>query len=176
MNLDECLQVALGAARKAGEVIKAAFDDERSKMSTSWKSVADLVTETDRSVERLVFSDLRSRFPTHSFIGEETASATEVVGDSPTWVVDPIDGTTNFVHRWPMLCISIALFVSRSPVVAVVHNPVMSETFHAVRGRGAFLNGSQRLHVSPTTSIREAVISTNVGIFRDELGAKFLLE
>lgn len=101
VDLDKCLEVAVSVAKEAGEVIAKGFTDGEAQRTAGWKGTADLVTEVDRRVERLVFARLRAAFPEHALIGEETAGASEVVGEGPTWVVDPIDGTTNFVHGVP---------------------------------------------------------------------------
>ena len=175
VDLDECLKCAIDVAKKAGAEIKTAFYDGTNQSSAEWKAVADLVTAVDKKVESEVFATLRAKFPTHAFIGEESAHSTEVVDPkTPTWCVDPIDGTTNFVHRYPQCCISIALFVDGTPAVAVIFNPVLDELFTAIRGRGAFLNGTTRLHVSSSKTLKEAVISTNVGTMRDDRGIAFI--
>lgn len=174
VDLDKCLEVAVSVAKEAGEVIAKGFTDGEAQRTAGWKGTADLVTEVDRRVERLVFARLRAAFPEHALIGEETAGASEVVGEGPTWVVDPIDGTTNFVHGYPQTCVALALFVGGRVSVAVVHNPVLGELFTAVRGRGAYLNGTRRLHVSGARGLREAVVATNVGCARDARGVAFI--
>jgi len=176
-SLKSCLTFAVEVAKKAGAEIKAAFYDGTNQRSAEWKAVADLVTDVDRRVESEVFSSLREKYPTHAFIGEESAHTTEVVDPKvPTWCVDPIDGTTNFVHGYPQCCISIALFVDGTPAVGVIFNPVLDELFTAIRGKGAYLNGTRKLHVSSSKGLKEAVISTNVGTMRDERGAAFITD
>lgn len=174
-ELNTWMAAAKDVARKAGAIIKQGFNDGRAQSTACWKATADLVTDVDKQVERLVFDTLRAQFPDHKFIGEETTGATEVVDENhPTWCVDPIDGTTNFVHHYPQTCISIALFVKKQVVVAVVFNPILDEMFTAIRGHGAFLNETQRIHVSASKSLKEAVISTNVGTMRHEKGINFI--
>ncbi|KAI7729910.1 hypothetical protein M8C21_010855 [Ambrosia artemisiifolia] len=104
----------------------------------------DLVTETDKACEDLIFDHLKQHFPGHKFIGEETTAAHGVsqLTDEPTWIVDPLDGTTNFVHGFPFVCVSIGLTIKKVPVVGVVYNPIMNELFTAIDGKGAFLNGN----------------------------------
>lgn len=174
VDLDKCLEVAVSVAREAGEEIRRGFTDGEAQRTAGWKGTADLVTAVDRRVEQLVFARLRAAFPGYAFIGEETAGASEVVGAAPTWVVDPIDGTTNFVHGDAQTCVALALFVGGRVCVAVVHNPILGELYTAVRGRGAFLNGTRRLHVSSARTLREAVVGTNVGCMRDARGIAFL--
>ena len=196
VDLEECVRVAVRVARAAGAEIRKGMEDGRAQSTAGWKGTADLVTEVDKRVERLVFAELRARFPGHAMIGEETASSSECVGDGPTWVVDPIDGTTNFVHGDAQVCVSIALFVGRRVSVGVVFNPVLGELFTAVRGKGAFLTRvptdnlqgqgqeeeeeeeeegkRERLRVSKSRSLKEAVVGTNVGCRRDAEGIEFV--
>ena len=124
---------------------------------------------------------LQKAFPDHKFLGEESVSAGEksVLTDAPTWVIDPIDGTTNFVHgylsqskrhtlcsppfSYPFICICVGLVINKQPQVGVVLNPILGETFTACKGSGAFLNG-KRIHVSHADDITHASISSNIGI------------
>uniref|UniRef100_A0A8D0L6A7 Inositol monophosphatase 1 n=1 Tax=Sphenodon punctatus TaxID=8508 RepID=A0A8D0L6A7_SPHPU len=96
----ECMDYAVALARKAGEVVREALKEEISIMIKS--SPADLVTITDQKVENMIISSIKEKFPSHSFIGEESvaAGAGSILTDDPTWIIDPIDGTTNFVHRY----------------------------------------------------------------------------
>uniref|UniRef100_A0A2D4GZJ8 Inositol-phosphate phosphatase n=1 Tax=Micrurus corallinus TaxID=54390 RepID=A0A2D4GZJ8_MICCO len=97
---EECMNYAIALARKAGEVIREALREEITVMIKS--SPADLVTVTDQKVENMIISSIKEKYPSHSFIGEESvaAGAGSILTDSPTWIIDPIDGTTNFVHRY----------------------------------------------------------------------------
>ncbi|OAD55063.1 Inositol monophosphatase 3 [Eufriesea mexicana] len=104
----------------------------------------DLVTEFDKKVEEILIHNLAKEFPTHKFIGEETVSSANhlpELTDNPTWIIDPIDGTTNFVHSFPFTCISIALAVEKELEIGIVYNPVLEQLFTARKGRGAYLNG-----------------------------------
>ena len=181
LPLESCLAAALGAAREAGEVIGSAFREAK-KVEVKGSSLADLVTETDKQCEALIRKRLNEAFPSFAFIGEEeTAEAMKEGGtagcaeraapvleleDGPTWMVDPLDGTTNFVHGFPFSCVSIALVVSRRPVVGVVHNPILGETYTAIRGKGAFLNGV-RCSCSGERELEKALMATEVGTTRD---------
>ncbi|CAM9776098.1 unnamed protein product [Discosporangium mesarthrocarpum] len=111
------------------------------------KSGVDLVTETDKAAENLIIEHLKKDFPDHSFMGEESTYAGEEsasgLGSEPTWVIDPLDGTTNFVHAYPCFCVSIALAIDKEPVVGVIFNPLVEEMYTASKGRGAFLNGRE---------------------------------
>ncbi|KAI7727504.1 hypothetical protein M8C21_024296 [Ambrosia artemisiifolia] len=139
-SLTEFLTVAIDAAMQAGEVIRKAFYQTK---HVEHKGSVDLVTETDKACEDLIFNHLKQHFPSHKFVGEETTAAEGVtqLTDEPTWIVDPVDGTVNFVHGFPFVCVSIGLTIKKVPVVGVVYNPIMNEFFTAIDGNGAFLNG-----------------------------------
>ncbi|XP_073273910.1 inositol-phosphate phosphatase-like isoform X2 [Primulina huaijiensis] len=148
-SMEDFLAKAVDAAKIAGEV--------------------DLVTETDKKCEDLIFYHLKQQFPEHKFVGEETTAAcgaTELT-EEPTWIVDPLDGTTNFVHGFPFVCVSIGLTIGRIPTVGVVYNPIMDELFTAIRGKGAFLNG-KAIKVSSQTELVKALLATEVGTKRDK--------
>ncbi|KAJ1946650.1 hypothetical protein EC988_005515 [Linderina pennispora] len=107
---------------------------------------ADCVTAVDRYIEETIFTRLRAVYPTHQFVGEETTAEHGngyKVTDQPTWIVDPVDGTNNFVHHFPYTGISIGLAINKQPVVGVLYLPVLGELYTAVRGQGAFVNGQQ---------------------------------
>ncbi|XP_049895899.1 inositol monophosphatase 1-like, partial [Epinephelus moara] len=133
-------------------------------------SPADLVTETDQQVEKILISAIRNRFPQHRFIGEESVAAGErlELTDSPTWIIDPIDGTVNFVHRFPFVAVSIAFTVNKQTEFGIVYSLVEDKLFHAQRGRGAFLNG-EPLHASAQEDISSCVVVTEIGAERDDL-------
>ncbi|CAM8985978.1 unnamed protein product [Rhodiola kirilowii] len=140
-SLADLLETAIDAAKLAGEVIREGFYKSK---NVEHKGQVDLVTETDKACEDLIFNYLKQKHPQHKFIGEETTAANGVteLTDEPTWIVDPIDGTINFVHGFPFVCVSIGLTIGKIPTVGVVYNPIMEELFTGVRGKGAFLNGS----------------------------------
>lgn len=165
-DLEACLAVAIDAAKKAGQVILNSF---HSAKHVEHKGMVDLVTETDKACEELIFTQLKLTFPSHELIGEETSAenGTPALTDAPTWVVDPLDGTTNFVHKFPFVCVSIALVINKTPVVGVVYNPIMNELFTALQGQGAYLNG-QRIYVSDQELIGNAILATEVGTKRDK--------
>lgn len=127
------------------------------------------MTETDKACEELVFNHLKQYYPDHKFIGEETTAlygATELT-DDPTWIVDPLDGTTNFVHGFPFVCVSIGLTIRKVPTVGVVYNPIMDELFTGVRGQGAFLNGKP-IQVSSKDELVNCLLATETGTQRDK--------
>lgn len=105
----------------------------------------------------------------HSFIGEESTSegAKCELTDSPTWIIDPVDGTLNFVHSFPHSCISIALLVKKEAEIAIIYNPVLKQLFTARRGQGAFYNGD-KMHVSDQKDLSQALIIAEFGTSRDQ--------
>lgn len=155
------------AAREAGEVIIAAWDKTK---TVEHKGTVDLVTETDKKCEQLIHNTIRTAFPDHLFIGEEGSAAqgfTAQLTAAPTWMVDPVDGTTNFVHRFPFSCVSIALTIDKIAVIGVVYNPILQEMFHAIRGGGAFLNEIP-IKTSETKDLTSALFATELGTRRDD--------
>lgn len=162
----EALAVALDAAKAAGEVLLehyGALDPAKIKTKSSER---DLVTAADVASERLLVERLRHHFPDHAIESEEEVS--DARDDRPRWFLDPLDGTVNFVHRIPAWCTSIGLWSSDGPEVAVVHIPLLGETFHATRGGGAFL-GERRLAVSDTAELSDAILATGFPYRRHEL-------
>lgn len=165
-DYDGYLAVALEAAKAAGELILQAWDAPK---NIEHKGAVDLVTETDKNCEILVLSHIRKAYPEHQFIGEEGSAAqgfTAELTDAPTWMCDPVDGTTNFVHRFPFSCVSIGLSIKKKVVVGVVYNPILNELFHSIAGRGAFLNDS-KIIVSDTSCLSNAVVATELGTSRE---------
>ncbi|CAH9081657.1 unnamed protein product [Cuscuta epithymum] len=165
--VEEFLAVAVDAAKQAGEIIRNGFHQ---KKHIEHKGSVDLVTETDKACETLIFNHLKHHFPTHKFIGEETTAAygASELTDEPTWIVDPVDGTTNFVHGFPFVCVSIGLTIGKKPTVGVVYNPIMNELFTGIHGKGAFLNGSP-IKVSSQDELVKALLVTEAGTKRDKL-------
>ncbi|XP_024535072.1 inositol-phosphate phosphatase [Selaginella moellendorffii] len=165
-ELDGFLEIAVDAAKQAGQIIAGSFHSHK---NVEHKGKVDLVTETDKACEKLIFELLQKHFPDHKFIGEETSAlnGTAELTDEPTWIVDPLDGTTNFVHGFPFVCVSIGLTIGKVPSVGVVYNPILNELFTAVKGRGAFLNGS-KITASSQDEIYKALLATEVGTKRDK--------
>jgi len=163
-------------AKSAGTIISEAIA-AHSNSKVHHKGAVDLVTDTDRQVETFIISELSKLYPGSLFLAEESVSqaeGTEVLTHEPTWIIDPIDGTTNFVHGFPFFCVSIGLAIGRSVVAGVIYNPNFQELFRAVRGQGAFLN-DRAIKVSEASTIGTAVIATNVGYDRTPEGVEFMM-
>ena len=171
VDLDRCLEVATAAALAAGAEITSAWHGV-ARSTVEYKGAVDLVTETDKKCEDIIFRALAAAFPHHVLVGEESAAAGNGDGrappptDAPTWYVDPLDGTTNFVHRYPNSCVAIGLCVHHTPVVGVVFNPITHELFTAALGRGAKRNGAP-IATSNTDVLARALVATEIGVGRD---------
>lgn len=169
--LTGALAVAQRAARAAGSVLESWAD----KFTVSEKSPANLVTEADVAAQDAIFAILRAEYPDHRFLGEE--GTPEVGGSSPfRWVVDPLDGTTNYVHRFPYYAVSIGLEEAGEMVAGVIFDPNRDEMFSAVRGRGATLN-SRPIRPSKVSALSQAMLvaSLPVAVRKDDPAiARFL--
>lgn len=160
----EFLATAVEAARAAAGVL----EKWAGKFSVSEKSPANYVTEADLESQRIIRDIIRERFPDHGFLGEEEFSAgeerAERAGTTPyRWIVDPLDGTSNYVHRFPYYAVSIALEENGERIVGVVFDPNREELFTARRGGGAFLNG-QAIHPSTRERADEALILVSLPV------------
>lgn len=148
------LETAVEIAREAGAILSHYFER---RVGFELKGDFDLVTEADRASEALAVERLRSHFPTHAILAEEGGGAE---GSSDfRWYVDPLDGTTNFAHGFPMFNVTLALERSGELVAGVVFDPVRGEMFTAERGGGAYLN-NRRIHVSRAARVDEALVAT----------------
>ncbi len=153
VSYDELLDVALAAADAGAAVLAAKFGGAR---QIEHKGHIDLVTDADKAAEAAVLDVIRGRFPDHAILAEEEGAS----GTSPyRWIVDPLDGTTNYAHGIPQFCTSVACEVNGSVVAGAIVDPMRAERFCAAEGHGAFLNG-KRLHVAEATELDAAVLAT----------------
>lgn len=167
--------VAINTASKTGEWIQSKLGDFNT-LHTKY-SPQDLVTEVDKGAELMIRKLIQTHFPSHSILGEEgvepgpeasKAALAEVSDAEYLWIVDPLDGTTNFVHGFPFFSVSIALAYRGEVIVGVVYNPVHNELFVAEKGKGAYLRG-KRMQVSQEAALRDSLIAT--GFPADREGA-----
>jgi myo-inositol-1(or 4)-monophosphatase len=167
-NPEQLLVQAEAAAKRAGDLLLGYLGQLNSDQVSTKSSSRDLVTEADVSSERMLVEALRKWNPDFSIEAEEEVC--DEVGDeeSPRWFLDPLDGTVNFVHGLPMFAVSMGLMVGKVPQLAVVHLPCLGETFTALRGAGAWLNG-RAITVSPVTDLAEAIVATGFPYRRGEL-------
>ncbi len=144
----------IDTARVAGARLLEFFDKG---VDVSFKGTVDLVTEADRTVEELVVGQIRQQFPDHDVLGEETGALDR--GSAQRWVIDPLDGTTNFAHGFPWFAVSIGFEVEGTVVLGVIYNPCSGEFFLAEQGAGATLNG-RPLQVSATSRLDQSLLAT----------------
>jgi len=143
----------LKALQTGGKILRSSLGRTRYR----YKSPMNLVTRADHSSEEAVCTILRRRFPDHSILAEESGESGK--GSPYTWVVDPLDGTTNFAHGFPVACISIGLVHYSTPVLGGVYDPFRDELFWAEKGKGSYLNG-KKIHVSKTQRLDESLLLT----------------
>jgi len=141
-------------AREAGALL---MDFYRRRVKIEYKGDADLVTVADRASEKLILERIRTRWPDHDIVGEEGARIE--TGADYRWYVDPLDGTTNFAHGFPVFCVSLGLTFRGERKAGVLYDPTRDELFAAERGRGAYLNGN-KVEVSKTSRLGESLVAT----------------
>lgn len=152
------LNIAVRAARAAGAIInRAALDVDSVRVAQ--KQVNDFVTEVDQAAERAIIDTLLNAYPGHGIWGEETGRTHGARHSDFVWIIDPLDGTTNFIHGFPVYAVSIALSVKGRIEHAVVYDPCRNDLFTATRGRGAYLN-ERRIRVSRRSQLKDSLIST----------------
>ncbi len=157
-NLHPMVNVAIKAARAAGNIInRAALDVESVRVSQ--KQVNDFVTEVDQAAEAAIIETLLTAYPGHGILAEESGQEHGAKDSEFVWIIDPLDGTTNFIHGLPIYCVSIALAVRGKIEQAVIYDPTRNDLFTATKGRGAFQN-DRRLRVSKRIRMQDCLIST----------------
>ncbi|KAK9455749.1 inositol monophosphatase [Dipodascopsis uninucleata] len=143
IDLEEICESLITLAYQAGNLITektglTSYDDKANSV--------DLVTETDAAVEKLVGDQLKAKYPEFEFMGEESyVPGVTKLSEKPTFIVDPIDGTTNFIHSFPFSCISLGFSVDRKPTVGVIYNPFLNLLYTGIKGKGSYLNKERRL-------------------------------
>ncbi len=156
------LTIAVKAARRAGSIITRASQDVGA-LTVRSKTYNDFVSEVDHAAERSIIETLQDAYPDHGFLGEE--SGADRIDAENVWIIDPLDGTTNFLHGFPQYSVSIALMQQGVLTQAVVYDPNRNDLFTATRGRGAYLN-DKRIRVSNRSKLQESIIGTGFP-FRD---------
>lgn len=164
------LETAVEAAQKAGRLIL----DNRGTLSSgeiAQKQAFDFVTRVDTEAEAIILATIRKQFQDHHFMAEESLHEAET--DGFRWVIDPLDGTTNYIHSFPFSAVSIALQYQREIIVGVIFDPLRSELFTAIRGEGAFLDG-KKISVSTVSRMADALIATGFPFKRKDLIGHYL--
>lgn len=151
------LRTAMTAARRAGALLRRHYGKLRSSQIRQ-KSRNDFVTDLDKASEKLILSIIRKDFPGHSIQAEESGI---ILGEGTRWIIDPLDGTSNYIHHFPMFAVSIGVEHKGHPIAGVVYDPVHDEMFWAEKGRGAYLN-NKRIHASATGRLKDALMSTGI--------------
>ena len=167
---DEALSTAVRAARLAGKVILDNLG-RLSKEDIHLKKASDFVTRVDTESEQIIINMLRERFPSHLFLSEE--SRKDIGTDQYRWIIDPLDGTTNFIHQYPVFSVSIALEYRREIILGVVFDPSRDELFTAEKGKGAFVNNN-RISVSDVRDIGDGLITTGFPFRKKDIISKYL--
>ena len=167
MKQNKELVFAQEAARKAGQLILSQADNRR---ILTFKSKIDFVTNVDKNSEKLITSLIRKRFPDHGVMAEE---GTSIKNNENMWIIDPLDGTTNFTHGYPLFCVSIALVRNGRQSLGVVYEPIRKEMFHAVAGHGAYLNG-KKISVSKAKELKDSLLVTGFYYDRGKIMRKTL--
>ncbi len=174
MPASALMNVMIGAARKAGRSLARDFG-EVENLQVSVKGPANFVSAADHKAEEIIYGELSKARPGYCFLMEERG---EVVGHDRThrWIVDPLDGTTNFLHGVPLFAISIGLEREGQLVAGLVYNPVTDEMFTAEKGKGAFLNDRRRLRVAARKSLADSLVTTGIPHLGRPAHARFLGE
>ncbi len=147
---------AVKAARQAGDIINFASRD-LGKLTIQNKSFNDFVSEVDQAAEKAIIDTLKEAYPDHGFLGEESGDLNKEADN--IWIIDPLDGTTNFLHGFPSYCVSIALQENGVLTQAVIYDPIKNDLFTATKGRGAFLNDT-RIRVGKRHKLQDSLIAT----------------
>jgi len=168
-NVDEILEVAQEAAVEAGSLLA---EKQRTDFKISKKGPVNLVTEMDLMAEQIIVDRIMERFPDHQILAEERGSEE---GTTPIkWVIDPLDGTTNYAHGYRFFCVSIGVEVEGKMEVGVVYDPICKELFSAVQGRGATLNDSS-IQVSKESGLEDSLLCTGFSYGDDEIAENLKL-
>lgn len=155
--MDPILNIAINAARQAGKIIVRA-QDQVASLNVMKKGTNDFVTQVDKAAEDAIIETIKKAYPDHAILGEESGYQEAKQADQ-LWIIDPLDGTTNFIHDFPQFCVSIAFQDQGKVTQGVVYDPLRDELFTAVRGRGARLN-ERRIRVSNALNLEQSLIGT----------------
>jgi myo-inositol-1(or 4)-monophosphatase len=163
-ELQRIRKSAVEVAEEAGKVLMRFY---RKRLDVKEKARSSLVTQADVKSEKLIQRALAKKFPSFQFLGEESGESNNSDPTAPMWHVDPLDGTTNFVHGFPMFCVSIGLAIGGDPIVGVIHIPTLGETFHGAEGCGAALN-RKTIRTSKRKTISESLLTTGFAYLKEE--------
>lgn len=168
--MEPLLNIAVSAARQAGEIIVRHMEQVEHLQITA-KSNNDYFSEVDIKAEQAIINAIRKAYPDHSILAEESGS--QEGNEETVWIIDPLDGTTNYLHGFPFFCVSIAIKIKNRVEHGVIYDPIRHECFSASRGRGARLN-DRRLRVSKQTQLNASVIGTGCTVRNGAIHPKYL--
>lgn len=143
------------------------FSNDTAVTHITEKGIADYVTEVDTTVQTLLYKKLSALYSDIQFMGEEKDNS-DIDFSRPVWILDPVDGTTNLIHRYPASCISLGLVADREPYAGIIYNPYYDELFFALKGEGAFLNGTS-IHVSSAATLSDCIVAIGTMPYRKDL-------
>jgi len=167
----EFLNTAVTAAQSAGKIIRENLG-HMSKNDISQKKESDFVTWVDKESERIIIETIKGRFPEHSFLAEESVHESDT--GNYRWIIDPLDGTTNYIHQYPVFSVSIALEYHGERIAGVIYDPLRNDLFTAEKERGAFLTGN-RIAVSPVIDLKDSLICTGFPFRQKEHIDRYLM-
>lgn len=165
-ELDLYYELAMKIVRDAGQILRESINGRKTvkEKLSNW----DLVTEYDQKIEDTIIGRVKKEYPNHKFIAEEsTGKNLPELTDDPTWIIDPIDGTLNYVHCFPHTCVVIGIAVKKEMVIGIVYNPVLEQLFTARKGQGAFLNGTP-IRTSKIQDLSRALVCLELGFMKLE--------
>ena len=148
--------IAVETALKAGKYLKSRIKKPK---KIQFKGEINLVTDSDLGSEKIIINSIKKAFPNHKILAEETSKSYKPKKNEYYWVIDPLDGTTNFAHGYPLFAVSIALIYNEQILLGVAYNPMLNELFTAQKGRGAYLNGKE-IKVSDTSNLSKGLLAT----------------
>ncbi|XP_014292833.1 inositol monophosphatase 1 [Halyomorpha halys] len=174
-DIHKYFESAVPLVKQVGEIVRENIYKE--KTVDLKESRVDFVTETDKQVEEILINGLQSIYPNHKFIGEESTSEINKVKltDDPTWIIDPVDGTMNFVHSNPCVGVSVGLYINKEPKVGIVYLPVFDYLFTAIENEGAFMNGN-KIQVSKVKAFSDALVIIEGGSSREPAKVDCMVE
>ncbi|CAI6343046.1 unnamed protein product [Macrosiphum euphorbiae] len=158
VDMHQYYSQALKIVLEAGELLLKGFKSPK-EISTK-KNDKDFVTQYDKLIEKKIIDNILQLYPNHKFIAEESA-ASNILTEEPTWILDPIDGTTNFIQGFPFCCISLALVVEKDIIIGIVYNPIINQLFTAKKGEGAYLY-NEKIQVSSTEDLQNAMFAHEI--------------
>ncbi|MBN1383601.1 MAG: inositol monophosphatase [Elusimicrobia bacterium] len=173
-NISEYFNIARKSVLESSKILKKYFFLPPWQVGTDYKGDRNPVTIADKKSENTIIRILRKNFPETEFLCEESCHSDMVSGRKLVWIIDPLDGTVNFVHKLPLFAISLALCKGKDVLLGIVYNPISKEFFHAIKGRGSYLNG-KKIKVSGIKNIKYSLVVTGFPYSRGASAQKRLI-